>query len=48
MVKCFNTTGFNNMMNPVYNGTAIDLFVAGDSARGKEAAIQLAKRCRLC
>jgi predicted dinucleotide-binding enzyme len=42
-VKCFNTTGFNNMANPVYDTTAIDMFVAGDSANGKEAAIQLAK-----
>lgn len=43
IVKCFNTTGFNNMRNPVYHSEAIDLFVAGDSERGKEAAIQLAK-----
>jgi predicted dinucleotide-binding enzyme len=43
VVKCFNTTGFNNMINPVYNNVAIDLFVAGDSAKGKETAIQLAK-----
>jgi hypothetical protein len=43
VVKCFNTTGFNNMVDPNYNGTAIDLFVAGDSTRGKEVASQLAK-----
>jgi predicted dinucleotide-binding enzyme len=43
VVKCFNTTGFNNMANPVYDTTAIDMFVAGDSEKGKEAAIQLAK-----
>lgn len=43
VVKCFNTTGYNNMKNPVYGDTAIDMFVAGDSARGKAAAIQLAK-----
>lgn len=43
VVKCFNTTGFNNMINPNYDGLNIDLFVAGDSARGKEIAIQLAK-----
>jgi len=43
VVKCFNTTGFNNMQNPVYGGLAIDLFVAGDSEKGKAAAIQLAK-----
>ena len=43
VVKCFNTTGFNNMENTIYDGIAIDAFVAGDSAKGKEAAIQLAK-----
>lgn len=42
VVKCFNTTGYNNMENPVYDGTAIDLFVSGDSARGKAMAQQLA------
>ncbi len=43
VVKCFNTTGFNNMENPVYNGIAIDVFAAGDSVKGEEVAIQLAK-----
>lgn len=43
VVKCFNTTGFNNMQNPLYGSLALDLFVAGDSKRGKEVAIQLAK-----
>jgi len=43
VVKCFNTTGFNNMQNPDYGGVALDLFVAGDSEKGKAAAIQLAK-----
>jgi predicted dinucleotide-binding enzyme len=43
VVKCFNTTGFNNMQNTMYGDTAIDMFVAGDSAAGKAAAIQLAK-----
>jgi predicted dinucleotide-binding enzyme len=42
VVKCFNTTGFNNMLNPQYQGTPIDLFMAGDSVRGKEIARQLA------
>lgn len=41
VVKCFNTTGYNNMENPVYDGTALDMFVAGDSAAGKAAAEQL-------
>jgi predicted dinucleotide-binding enzyme len=43
VVKCFNTTGYNNMSNPDYGGTAIDLFVAGDSERGKAVAMQLAR-----
>ncbi len=43
IVKCFNTTGFNNMVNPMYGDSALDLFVAGDSTKGKEAAKQLAK-----
>lgn len=43
VVKCFNTTGYNNMLNPVYGDTAIDMFVAGDSKKGKEIAIRLAK-----
>ena len=42
VVKCFNTTGFNNMLNPEYQGMAIDLFVAGDSQKGKTIARQLA------
>ena len=43
VVKCFNTTGFNNMQNPSYGDYTLDLFVAGDSEKGKQAAIQLAK-----
>ena len=43
VVKCFNTTGANNMQNALYGNEALDLFVAGDSTIGKEAAIQLAK-----
>ncbi len=42
VVKCFNTTGFNNMQNTQYGNTVIDCFVAGDSERGKEIAQQLA------
>lgn len=43
VVKCFNTTGFNNIQNPNYGNIALDLFVAGDSEKGKQASIQLAK-----
>jgi predicted dinucleotide-binding enzyme len=43
VVKCFNTTGFNNMANTNYGEMALDLFVAGDSKEGVSAAIKLAK-----
>ncbi len=42
VVKCFNSTGFENMTDPIYNGVGIDMFVAGDSKKGKETATQLA------
>ena len=42
IVKCFNTTGYNNMNNPVYRDHALDMFMAGDSDRGKEIARRLA------
>ncbi|WP_435355652.1 NADPH-dependent F420 reductase [Emticicia sp. SJ17W-69] len=42
VVKCFNTTGFNNMLEPNYGDIAIDAFVAGDSEKGKKIAQQLA------
>jgi len=42
LVKCFNTTGFENMLNPIYQGTGIDLFMAGDSEYAKQIAGQLA------
>lgn len=43
VVKCFNSTGFENMANPKYGDTGIDMFVAGDSAKGKQVAAQLAR-----
>jgi predicted dinucleotide-binding enzyme len=42
VVKCFNSTGFENMLNPVYNGEGIDMFMAGDSDTAKKGASQLA------
>ena len=45
VVKCFNTTGFENMLNPNYNGLAIDMFMAGDSQKAKEIAHTLALDC---
>lgn len=42
VVKCFNTTGFENMLDPVYQGVGIDMFMAGDSEKAKSVATQLA------
>jgi predicted dinucleotide-binding enzyme len=42
VVKCFNTTGFENMQNPQYGDTAIDMFMSGDSPEAKQVARQLA------
>ena len=43
IVKCFNSTGFENMINPVYNGNGIDMFCAGNSKEAKDLASSLAK-----
>lgn len=43
VVKCFNTTGFNNMADTIYGDVAVDMFVAGDSEKGKAVAVQLAR-----
>lgn len=43
VVKCFNSTGFENMLNPRYGDQAADMFMAGDSTRGKSVAAQLAR-----
>lgn len=45
VVKCFNTTGYENMLNPIYQGEPIDMFMAGDDAKAKEVAHQLALDC---
>jgi predicted dinucleotide-binding enzyme len=42
-VKAFNSTGFENMANPVYGDTTADMFIAGDSQEGKKAAMLLAR-----
>jgi 8-hydroxy-5-deazaflavin:NADPH oxidoreductase len=42
VVKCFNTTGFNNIENPVYGDVTIEMYMAGDSVEGKTVARQLA------
>ncbi len=43
LVKCFNTTGYENIENTNYQGLAVDMFMAGDSQRAKSVARQLAK-----
>lgn len=45
VVKCFNSTGFENMKDPVYHGEGIDMFMAGDSENAKDVARQLALDC---
>lgn len=45
VVKCFNSTGYENMLNPVYGETAIDMFMAGESDKAKSVARQLASDC---
>lgn len=43
-VKCFNTTGFENMADPIYPGYGgIDMFCAGSDLSSKAVAQQLAK-----
>lgn len=42
VVKCFNSTGFENMLQPVYQGEGIDMFMAGDDVSAKEVARKLA------
>jgi 8-hydroxy-5-deazaflavin:NADPH oxidoreductase len=43
VVKCFNSTGFENMKNPQYGDTTIDMFMAGNSAEAKAIVETLAK-----
>lgn len=42
IVKCFNTTGYENMANPRYGEQAIEVFMAGESTNAKAVARQLA------
>ena len=41
IVKCFNSTGFENMKNPNYGDVTLDMFMAGDSKKAKIVASQL-------
>lgn len=42
VVKCFNSTGFENMKNPDFGHVKLDMFMAGDSPKAKAVAAQLA------
>lgn len=43
VVKCFNTTGYENMLNPDYGSVRLDMFMAGDSSPAKSVAETLAR-----
>jgi len=42
VVKMFNTTGYENMADPVYEGHGLTMFYAGDDSEAKKLAHQLA------
>jgi hypothetical protein len=43
VVKIFNSTGFSNMANPVYDGKPIPMFYCGGDGNAKSIAAQLAQ-----
>lgn len=43
VVKAFNTTGAENMLDPIYHGQATAMFICGDDAGAKAVATQLAE-----
>ena len=43
LVKAFNTTGWNNMVDPDYNGEAATMFICGNDVAAKTAVAQLAR-----
>lgn len=45
VAKCFNSTGFENILNPIYSNQPIDMFMAGDSDEAKKVAAKLALDC---
>jgi 8-hydroxy-5-deazaflavin:NADPH oxidoreductase len=42
VLKCFNSTGYENMKNPNYGNVRLDMFMAGRSEAAKKVAYQLA------
>lgn len=43
VAKGFNTTGFENMQNPKYDGKGIDMFTAGGSEKAKSVMKELSR-----
>ena len=43
VVKAFNTTGWENMANPIYHGEPITMFICGDDAEAKASVTRLAE-----
>jgi len=43
VVKAFNTTGYNNMLDPVYDGDSTTMFIAGDDGAAKGVVTELAE-----
>jgi 8-hydroxy-5-deazaflavin:NADPH oxidoreductase len=43
VVKAFNTTGWNNMADPIYNGELITMFICGDNTEAKAIVTGLAE-----
>jgi predicted dinucleotide-binding enzyme len=42
VIKCFNTTGYNNIINTEYNMVALDAFMAGNDREAKAVVRNLA------
>lgn len=43
VVKCFNTTGFENMVDPKYGNESADMFAASSNIEAKNIVIKLAE-----
>ena len=44
VVKAFNTTGSDNMANPLYSDLAVTMFICGDDGQSKEVVGSLAEQ----
>ncbi|WP_276133939.1 NADPH-dependent F420 reductase [Polluticoccus soli] len=43
LVKCYNVTGYEDLVNPDFIGATTDMFMAGDSKKSKEVVKLLAR-----